>query len=160
MIGGQAAGRIAAAFAVLALGSAALAKDAATGNDAATGKDAAAAKAKPAGATSGKKADPEEPSPALRRRIAALALKQVQFGSVSLIPVRFENSRLAGPFEDGGRRLYCVSSHMKGRTLGKAERPKAVIREDGPTLTVIDDDEACTGQRTKPFAELDSAKEE
>ncbi len=101
----------------------------------------------------------EAPSAALRQRIAALALKQVQFGSISLLPVRFEHSRLAGPFEDGGRTLYCVSSHMRGRTFGKAERPKVVMREDKGILTVIDDEEACTGQRSKPFGELDTLKE-
>ena len=101
----------------------------------------------------------EPPSAALRQRIAALALKQVQFGAISLLPVRFEHSRLAGPFEDGGRTLYCVSSHMRGRTFGKAERPKVVMREDQGTLTVIDDEEACTGQRSKPFGELDTLKE-
>jgi hypothetical protein len=46
-------------------------------------------------------ASEETPSPALLRRIAALALKQVAFGSVSLLPVRFEGSRIAGPIEDG-----------------------------------------------------------
>lgn len=93
-----------------------------------------------------------------RERIAALALRQVPFGSVSLLPVRFEASRIAGPFEDGGRTLWCVSSHMKGRTLGKAERPKVVIREDkaAGTLTPIDDDEVCQGHRTEPFPELDT----
>ena len=106
----------------------------------------------------------EAPSPAatsakpVRERIAALALRQVPFGSVSLLPVRFESSRIAGPFEDGGRTLYCVSSHMKGRTFGKAERPKVVVREDkaGNTLTAIEDDEVCEGHRTEPFPELDT----
>lgn len=98
----------------------------------------------------------DEAGAALRKRIAALALKQVQFGSISLLPVRFESSRLAGPFEDGGRTIYCVSSHMRGRTFHKAERPKVVMREDKGTLTVIDDDEVCSGQRTKPFLELDT----
>lgn len=115
---------------------------------------AAEAKAKPVQALADAT---DEASVALRKRIAALALKQVQFGSISLLPVRFESSRLAGPFEDGGRTLYCVSSHMKGRTFGKAERPKVVMREDKGTLTVIDEDEACEGHRTKPFSELNSA---
>ncbi|WP_375465219.1 hypothetical protein [uncultured Methylobacterium sp.] len=92
----------------------------------------------------------------LREKIAALALRQVPFGSVSLLPVRFESSRIAGPFEDGGRTLWCVSSHMKGRTFGKAERPKLVIRADAATLTVIDDDEVCQGHRTEPFPELET----
>ncbi|WP_409567221.1 hypothetical protein [Methylobacterium sp. E-016] len=107
----------------------------------------------------------EAPSPAaqasskpVRERIAALALRQVAFGSVSLLPVRFESSRIAGPFEDGGRTLYCVSSHMKGRTFGKGERPKVVIREDkaANALTAIDDDEVCQGHRTEPFPELET----
>ena len=107
----------------------------------------------------------EAPSPVatstpkpIRERIAALALRQVPFGSVSLLPVRFESSRVAGPFEDGGRTLYCVSSHMKGRTFSKAERPKVVIREDkaAGTLTVVDDDDVCQGHRTEPFPELET----
>lgn len=98
----------------------------------------------------------DAPSPALKRRIAALALKQVAFGSVSLLPVRFESSRLAGPIEDGGRTIYCVSSQMKGRTFGKAERPKAVMRLDADRLSVIDDDAVCTGHRSQPFTELDT----
>lgn len=91
-----------------------------------------------------------------RERIAALALSRVAFGSVSLLPVRFESSRIGGPFEDAGRTLYCVSSHMKGRTFGKAERPKVVVREDKGALSVIDDDEACQGHRTEPFPELET----
>ena len=98
----------------------------------------------------------DAPSPALRQRIAALALKQVAFGSVSLLPVRFESSRLAGPIADGGRTIYCVSSQMKGRTFGKAERPKAVMRLDADRLSVIEDDEVCTGHRSQPFSELDT----
>jgi hypothetical protein len=96
------------------------------------------------------------PAPALRARIAALALKQVAFGSVSLLPVRFEGSRLAGPIEDGGRTIYCVSSRMSGRTFGKPERPKTVMRYEADRLTVIDDDEVCTGHRSQPFPELDT----
>ena len=105
----------------------------------------------------------EPPSPAaaarpVRERIAALALRQVAFGSVSLLPVRFESSRIAGPFEDGGRTLYCVSSHMKGRSFGKGERPKVVIRHDkaADSLTALDDDEVCQGHRTEPFPELET----
>ena len=98
----------------------------------------------------------DAPSPALRRRIAALALKQVAFGSVSLLPVRFESSRLAGPIEDGGRTIYCVSAQMTGRTFGKAERPKAVMRLDADRLSVIEDDEVCSGHRSQPFPELDT----
>lgn len=104
----------------------------------------------------GGKAADAVPSPALKDRIARLALKQIAFGSLSLLPVTFEGSRLAGPITDGGRTIYCVSSRMKGRTFGKPERPKAVMRLDGGTLTVIDDDEVCTGQRSEPFPELDA----
>ncbi|WP_244612573.1 hypothetical protein [Methylobacterium symbioticum] len=94
----------------------------------------------------------------LRARIARVALDRVEFGSVSLIPVRFEHSRISGPFEDGGRTLYCVSTHMKGRTFGKAERPKIVVQEDKAAgrLRVIEDDEVCTGHRTEPFPELET----
>ena len=96
------------------------------------------------------------PSPALLQRIATLALKQVEFGSVSLLPVRFEGSRIAGPIEDGGRVIYCVSGHMYGRTFGKPEKPKVVLRYADDRLTVLDDDEVCTGHRTRPFPELDA----
>jgi hypothetical protein len=96
------------------------------------------------------------PSPALLQRIAALALKQVEFGSVSLLPVRFEGSRIAGPIEDGGRVIYCVSGRMYGRTFGKPERPKVALRYTNDRLTVLDDDEVCTGHRTRPFPELDA----
>lgn len=109
------------------------------------------------------KADPAASSPpttgTVRERIAALALRQVDFGSISLIPVRFEKSRIAGPFEDGGRSLYCVTSHMKGRSFDKAERPNVVIRDESGVLKVLhDEDEVCEGHRTEPFTELDSAK--
>ncbi|GEP08494.1 hypothetical protein [Methylobacterium gnaphalii] len=109
------------------------------------------------------KADPGKPAPAAagttRERVAALALRQVDFGAISLIPVRFEKSRIAGPFEDGGRILYCVTSHMTGRSFGKGERPKAVIRDEGGVLTILrDENEVCEGHRTEPFTELDSAK--
>ncbi|GJE77353.1 hypothetical protein [Methylorubrum suomiense] len=94
----------------------------------------------------------------LRERIAALALRQVEFGSVSLLPVRLEHSRLAGPFEDGGRRLYCIKSRMFGRTFGKPERPKLVLRDDNGALSVLrDEDEVCEGHRSEPFPELDTA---
>ncbi|HEV2542014.1 MAG TPA: hypothetical protein VGU70_04525 [Methylobacterium sp.] len=93
----------------------------------------------------------------LRERIAALALRQVAFGSVSLIPVRFAHSRIAGPFEDGGRQLTCVSTRMSGRTFGKPERPKLVVREEAGALTVLrDEEEVCEGHRSEPFPELDS----
>ncbi|GEP00830.1 hypothetical protein [Methylobacterium haplocladii] len=102
-------------------------------------------------------ASPPPSTGTLRERIAALALGQVDFGSISIIPVRFEKSRISGPFTDGGRTLYCVSSRMKGRTFDKAERPKAVIRDDGGVLKVLrDEEEVCEGHRTEPFPELDS----
>lgn len=102
--------------------------------------------------------EPEDaPSPALLQRIAALALKQVAFGSVSLLPVRFEGSRIAGPIEDGGRVIYCVSGRMYGRTFGKPERPTVALRYAADRLTVLDDDdEVCIGHRTRPFPELDA----
>ena len=103
-----------------------------------------------------KTASDDAPAPALLQRIAALALKQVDFGSVSLLPVRFAGSRLAGPIEDGGRTIYCVSSRMSGRSFGKPERPKAVMRYAADRLEVIDDDEVCTGHRSQPFPELDA----
>jgi hypothetical protein len=115
---------------------------------AATPAAAASRKAKPAAE--------DAPSPALRERIAALALKQVAFGSVSLLPVHFDGSRLAGPIEDGGRVIYCVSGRMYGRTFGKPERPKVALRYEADRLTVLDDDEVCTGHRTQPFPELDA----
>ncbi|MCJ2070927.1 hypothetical protein MKK75_19390 [Methylobacterium sp. J-030] len=97
------------------------------------------------------------PSPALLQRIAALALKQVDFGSVSLLPVRFEGSRIAGPIADGGRVIFCVSGRMYGRTFGKPEKPKVALRYADDRLTVLDDDEVCTGHRTRPFPELDAS---
>jgi hypothetical protein len=100
---------------------------------------------------------PEDaPAPALLRRIAALALKQVEFGSVSLLPVRFAGSRIAGPFEDGGRVIYCVSGRMYGRTFGKPERPRVALHYADDRLRVLDDDEVCTGHHTRPFPELDA----
>ncbi|MCJ2054511.1 hypothetical protein [Methylobacterium sp. J-070] len=115
-----------------------------------------AATAAPAAPRTAKPDPADAPSPALKERIAALALKQVAFGSVSLLPVRFEGSRLAGPIEDGGRTIYCVSSRMSGRTFGKPERPKAAMRYHADRLEVIDDDEVCTGHRSQPFPELDA----
>ena len=67
-----------------------------------------------------------DPAPApgatftMRERVAALALRQSGFGSISVIPVRFEHSRIAGPFQDDGRTLYCVSARMMGRRFLKA----------------------------------------
>jgi hypothetical protein len=91
----------------------------------------------------------------IRERVAALALRQVAFGSVSLIPVRFEHARISGPFTDAGRTLYCVSAQMKGRTFAKPEKPKIVVREEKGALAVIEDDEVCTGHRTEPFPDLE-----
>ncbi|WP_336486314.1 hypothetical protein [Methylobacterium nigriterrae] len=94
-----------------------------------------------------------------RERVAALALGQVQFGAVSILPVRFEKSRIAGSFEDGGRTLYCVTSRMKGRALLDHERAKVVIREELGTerLSVVrDEDEVCEGHRSSPFPELEA----
>jgi hypothetical protein len=109
-----------------------------------------------AGARKTTAASEDAPSPALLQRIAALAVKQVDFGSVSLLPVRFEGSRIAGPIEDGGRVIYCVSGRMYGRTFGKPEKPKVALRYTNDRLTVLDDDEVCTGHRTRPFPELDA----
>ncbi|BAU89709.1 hypothetical protein MPPM_1104 [Methylorubrum populi] len=102
-------------------------------------------------------APPSTTTGTVRERIAALARGQVAFGSVSLLPVRFERSRITGPFEDGGRRLYCVSTRMKGRSLGEPERPKLVVREEADNLTVLrDEEDVCEGHRSEPFSELDS----
>lgn len=98
----------------------------------------------------------DAPAPALLQRIAALALKQVEFGSVSLLPVRFEGSRIAGPIEEDGRVIYCVTGHMYGRTFGKPEKPRVALRYANDRLTVLEDDEVCTGHRTRPFPELDA----
>lgn len=111
----------------------------------------------PLGGCMGARAAPDAPAAGgIRERVAALALRQVAFGAVSLIPVRFVHARIAGPFEDAGRTLYCVSAQMKGRTFGKPEKPKIVVRVDKGALAVIDDDEACTGHRTEPFPELET----
>lgn len=97
------------------------------------------------------------PAGTIRERVAALALRQTDFGSISLIPVRFEHSRLAGPIEEKGRTFYCVSARMLGRTFGKPERPKVVIEDAGGVLRVVDEGEICEGQRTEPFPELEAA---
>jgi hypothetical protein len=98
----------------------------------------------------------DAPSPALKERIARLALKQVDFGAISILPVTFAKSRLTGPIEDDGRTVYCVSTHMKGRSFGSFEKPKAVMQVVGDRPTIIEDDEVCTGHRSKPFPELDA----
>ncbi|GJE17832.1 hypothetical protein [Methylobacterium marchantiae] len=104
-----------------------------------------------------------DPAPAsgaaftMRERVAALALRQSTFGSISLLPVRFEHSRIAGPFQDDGRTLYCVSTRMMGRRFLKGERAKAVIREEVGKLSILEDvDEVCEGHRTEPFKELEA----
>lgn len=103
-------------------------------------------------------ASPPPATGTIRERIAGLALRHTDFGSLSLLPVRFEKSRIAGPFEDGGRTLYCVSSRMSGRTFDKPERPKVVIRDEGGRLTIVEDeDEVCQGHRSEPFPELEGA---
>lgn len=110
-----------------------------------------------AGCTARDPAPTSAPAGTIRERIAALALRQSDFGSVSLLPVRFEHSRISGPFEDAGRTLYCVSSRMRGRTFDKGERPKVVIRDEGGILKVLqDEEEVCTGHRTQPFPELET----
>lgn len=104
-----------------------------------------------------------EPAPAaiasftMRERVAALALRQSDFGSISVIPVRFEHSRIAGPFQDDGRTLYCVSARMMGRRFLKGEKAKVVIREEAGKLSILDDvEEVCEGHRTEPFKELEA----
>lgn len=97
------------------------------------------------------------PTASLNERLADLALRQTAFGAVSLIPVRFEHSRVSKPFVDEGRTLYCVSSRMKGRTFGKAERPKVVIQDKAGILAIVDEDtEVCEGHRTDPLPELEA----
>lgn len=92
----------------------------------------------------------------LRERVAALALRQTEFGAISLLPVRFEQSRIAGPFQDDGRTLYCVSARMMGRRFLKGERAKVVIREEAGRLSILDEaEEICQGHRTEPFHELE-----
>ncbi|KQP41760.1 MULTISPECIES: hypothetical protein [unclassified Methylobacterium] len=104
-----------------------------------------------------------DPAPApgasftMRERVAALALRQSGFGSISVIPVRFEHSRIAGPFEDDGRTLYCVSARMMGRRFLKGEKAKAVIREEAGKLSILEDaEEVCEGHKTEPFKELEA----
>ncbi|KQP06958.1 hypothetical protein [Methylobacterium sp. Leaf93] len=104
-----------------------------------------------------------DPTPApgasftMRERVAALALRQSGFGSISVIPVRFEHSRIAGPFQDDGRTLYCVSARMMGRRFLKGEKAKAVIREEAGKLSILEDvEEVCEGHKTEPFKELEA----
>lgn len=101
-------------------------------------------------------ATPEQAG-SVKERIAAFARRQVAFGSVSLIPVRFERSRLSQAFLDGGRTLYCVSTRMRGRDLFESERPRIVVEERGGAIRLVDEDEEiCHGHRTEPFPELDT----
>ena len=93
----------------------------------------------------------------MHERLAALALSRPEFGALSLIPVRFVQSRVSGPFLDEGRTLYCVSSRMRGRTFGRAERLKIVIQEKAGVLSVIDEDkEVCDFHRSEPLPELET----
>jgi hypothetical protein len=124
----------------------------------------AAALALPTTAAPRKAAESKPPAvePAVKARIAALVLRRVDFGGISLIPVRFENSRLAGPFDDGGRTTYCVTAQMHGRSFGKAERARAIVRRErtaqGEQLRAeAYDADVCAGERTEPFPELDGA---
>lgn len=96
----------------------------------------------------------DEPTPALRERIARLALKQWEFGAVSLLPVTFTGSGLAGPFEEDGRTYFCVATRMKGRTFGRAEHVRIALRYAGDRLTKVPDDDVCAYHRLRPFPEL------
>lgn len=98
-----------------------------------------------------------ETDPALRARIAALVLRRADFGAYSLLSVRFAESRLSGPFEDGGRTTWCVSAQMHGRSFGKPERPRAIVRSDGATLQASEyDSDVCGGHRSEPFPEFEA----
>ena len=108
---------------------------------------------------------PKQPAvdPAVRARIVALLLRRSEFGAISLIPVRFENSRISGPFDDGDKTTYCVTAQMHGRSFGKPERARAIIRREraaeGERLRAETyDADVCSGERTEPFPELDAAK--
>jgi hypothetical protein len=94
---------------------------------------------------------------ALRGRIAALVLKRADFGAYSLLPVRFAESRLSGPFEEGGHTTWCVSSQMHGRSFGKPERPRAIVRMEGGALHASEyDSDVCGGHRSELFPEFDA----
>lgn len=98
-----------------------------------------------------------------RRTIAALLLRNPEFGSVSLIPVRFENSRIAGPIEDKGRTYFCVTTEMRGRRFGKPERPKATVQQEtgpgGVTFAAARyDGDICSGHKREDFPELEQAR--
>ena len=110
-------------------------------------------------AAAAKKKDAEPAAdPAMRGRIAALVLRRADFGAYSFLPVRFAESRIAGPFEDGGRTTYCVSSQMHGRSFGKPERPRAIVRvEGGGALRAAEyDSDVCAGHRSEPFPEFET----
>ena len=70
----------------------------------------------------------------LARMAAEEAFAQVEFGAVSLLPVRFAGSRIAGPIADGGRVIYCVPGRMYGRTFGKPELPRVALLDDNDRL--------------------------
>ena len=114
------------------------------------------------GAGAAKKEAKPAADPALRGRIAALVLRRADFGAYSFLPVRFAESRIAGPFEDGGRTTYCVSSQMHGRSFGKPERPRAIVRVEGKggsqgELRVSEyDSDVCAGHRSEPFPEFEA----
>ena len=89
--------------------------------------------------------------------VAAPSIAPVVDPASSVTRLPLPASRIAGPFEDGGRQLICVSTRMKGRTFGKPERPKLVVREAAGALTVLHDEEdVCEGHRSEPFPELDT----
>ena len=74
------------------------------------------------------KAEKPKADPAMRERVAVLVLRRAAFGAHSFLPVSFSKSRLAGPFEDDGQTTFCVATHMSGRSFGKDERPRAIVR--------------------------------
>ncbi|GJE38702.1 hypothetical protein [Methylobacterium persicinum] len=96
----------------------------------------------------------DEPSPALKARIAKLALKQVEFGAVSLLPVTFAGSGLAGPFEEDGHTYFCVMTRMKGRDFGGSEHVRIAMRYENDRLTMMHDDDVCAYHHARPFPEL------
>lgn len=97
-----------------------------------------------------------------RQRIAELLLRNPEFGSISILPVRFEDSRISGPIEDKGRTYYCVTTRMLGRNFGRAERRRALVRQDtrpdGVTFSAsAHDDGICSGHKRDDFPELEEA---
>ena len=96
----------------------------------------------------------DEPSPALKERIARMALKQWEFGAVSLLPVTFTGSGLAGPFAEDGHTYFCVTTRMKGRTFGGVEHVRIALRYAGDRLTRMPGGDVCAYHRPRPFPEL------